>query len=481
MEKNKLKISLSIFLVVILVIAVLFFLNVQRAEKVRAGAGHNVFGWAWSENIGWISFNSTNCDANGDGLSDGVPSGCPPAGTSMTNYGVKIGSDGIFSDYAWSENIGWISFAPSGPYPAAPNFSARVDLDGTVCGAPKQVCGWARALAPVGNPQAGGWDGWIKLDYGVEINDVTHEFEGWAWDGDDSDSTAVIGWISFNHLNCDANGDGVSDQENYSQCPIGQAVADYKVETSFTFNQSPDKPQPVGEGEIWYHCWVSPQVALGTSIILNWTYFDSDGDLQQSYEIWVDENSGFSGLKFNNVVEENSISYTLNLNEDEEGDWLSELAWSTTYWWKVRVKDTGSGQWSEWSDSNPFTMNDHANPYPDFIWSPSPPSVDEVVQFCAVQEPGVCLEDKSTCYNSSGVIPSPSCSGSGKSFLWSFSPDTVEYATGTSPTSENPRVKFLTQEFYTATLQITDDVGTCPITKDIGVTFPLPEWEEAAP
>jgi len=128
---------------------------------------------------------------------------------------------------------------------------------------------------------------------------------------------------------------------------------------------------------------------------------------------------------------------------------------------------------------SPFDTPSHAYPDPDFTWSPPSPSVDEVTQFCAVQEAGICLEDKSICYNTSGAIPSPSCSG--KSFLWSFSPNTVEYATGTSSTSENPRVKFLTQEPYTATLQITDDVGTCSINKEVGVTFPLPEWREVAP
>jgi hypothetical protein len=31
--------------------------------------------------------------------------------------------------YAWSENIGWIDFAPSGPYPATPNYSGKIDLN----------------------------------------------------------------------------------------------------------------------------------------------------------------------------------------------------------------------------------------------------------------------------------------------------------------------------------------------------------------
>ncbi|MCD6166700.1 hypothetical protein J7K19_08355, partial [bacterium] len=128
------------------------------------------------------------------------------------DYGVNIdGTTGKFSGYAWAENIGWIDFAPPGSYPSSPNFSARVDLDGTTCGQIGNICGWARAVSASSSPtEAGGWGGWIKLSgtstdgthYGVSLNPATKEFEGWAagWD-DDSTSTAVIGWISFNCKN----------------------------------------------------------------------------------------------------------------------------------------------------------------------------------------------------------------------------------------------------------------------------------------
>jgi len=58
-------------------------------------------GWAWggggndttvdekmrSAVVGWMSFNSKNCDLNNDGSSDGIGD-CPPAGTSISNYKV---------------------------------------------------------------------------------------------------------------------------------------------------------------------------------------------------------------------------------------------------------------------------------------------------------------------------------------------------------------------------------------------------------
>jgi len=185
----------SIFaLLVLFVVAISALVNLSNTSVVMAGSGENVSGYAWSGNVGWISFNSTNCDSDEDGFSDGVPAGCPPAGTAIPSYGVNIAptlptSTGIFSGFAWSENIGWVDFAPAGPYPEAPNNSAQVDW------ATGNVTGWVRALA-----FGGGWDGWIKLagiatdssPYGVIFNNGTNVFEGYAWGG------SVVGWVDFN-------------------------------------------------------------------------------------------------------------------------------------------------------------------------------------------------------------------------------------------------------------------------------------------
>ena len=176
-------IGLGMSLAGILVAASFTFLLQQPVE---AGGADNVSGWAWSSNIGWISFNCTN----------------PGAGGCASNYGVNVDSGtGNFSGYAWAATndpdsaIGWISFNEAGPTPdgfsCGANCTAKLDL-GT-----KKVAGWARALA-----NGGGWDGWIKLrddidgdsvdDYGVKWNSLAGELEGWAWGGE------VMGWIAFN-------------------------------------------------------------------------------------------------------------------------------------------------------------------------------------------------------------------------------------------------------------------------------------------
>ncbi len=158
-----------------------------EASKVGAASTDNVSGWAWAntpqsagtpttgtdQGLGWISFNNTT---------DG----------SATAYGVNVDSaTGNFSGYAYIGNgsgqgdTGWIHFAPVGPYPELPNYSAR-RVGNT-------VTGWAKALSITG-----GFDGWIKLSgtatngstYGVTIaTDGT--FSGKAW-GD-----SVLGWIDF--------------------------------------------------------------------------------------------------------------------------------------------------------------------------------------------------------------------------------------------------------------------------------------------
>lgn len=172
------KILLNIFSVAIIGSLISFSwpfdLNLNTAE---AQSSSNVSGYAWSDNIGWISMRSTT-----------TPS-----------YGVSISeSTGYFSGYAWSDNIGWIDFAPTSGFPSAPY--SKVRLQGG------SVSGWARALS-----YGGGWDGWIKFDggsdYGVTVSG--NSFSGYAWGSD------VVGWIDFSGVivgeaepvNAEANND----------------------------------------------------------------------------------------------------------------------------------------------------------------------------------------------------------------------------------------------------------------------------------
>ncbi|MBV9159608.1 MAG: hypothetical protein JO019_03375 [Candidatus Kaiserbacteria bacterium] len=153
---------------------------IAYAPRLHASAAGDMSGYAWSENIGWISL---NCATGG-------PTGNNICNTS--NYKLTVDQNGKVSGYAWSDNVGWIS--------------ANDGTNGTpndLAGCPSNPCwakfnsgqltGWLRALAGT-SASAGGWDGWISLSgsnptYGVsESNGIV---TGYAWGGTN------VGWIDF--------------------------------------------------------------------------------------------------------------------------------------------------------------------------------------------------------------------------------------------------------------------------------------------
>ncbi len=183
--------------IITLVLAIGVFVS-----SAQAGTS-SLTGWAWSSNIGWVSFNGANAGASGGSYSVKISTSTPN------------GSDGVFLGHAWSPHIGWISFnrAETGNPPSEDIISspgstdpiAKIDMS---TGA---VTGWARALTSMADPNDG-WDGWIHLSgtshetdtnltgtaastKGVSFNKANGLISGYAWGSD------VIGWLQFN-LNC---------------------------------------------------------------------------------------------------------------------------------------------------------------------------------------------------------------------------------------------------------------------------------------
>jgi hypothetical protein len=536
--------------------------NFKKIEKSEALTEPNVSGFAWSENIGWISFNcNSKVDTNGDGIEDqdmkvckagdskeyqicndgfsekidcDVPGNCVGA-CSVKNYGVTVNTTtGDFSGYAWAEHIGVISFnradtnkPPSPPFKTGGGPIAKLDLaPGGDCGGAGQVCGWARAISVCPSlpcntaDNAGGWDGWIKLrkystdggaDYGVRLDTTVtpKEFMGFAWGGGGTDTTnAVVGWISFNHLNCDPDRDGNPDNDGIPGC-VGSSpsIPGYKV-TFMSSNDPPDKPTT---SFVLDPC-ASTMVAKGTSLTINWVYFDKNGDAQESYEIWIDDNKNFPGDKFNNKVF-NSFSrgYTVDLTQDDESDnWPTsqkKLAWpgnwGQTYYYKVGVTDVGSHvtSWSvvdlgvinpsgqcnldpvnpELGDQGCFVMPSHAYPRVDFKWCSEKPTVYHETIFCSVTDSGNCdgsdcqpPSSETECYDSA-ELPKL-CS----SWLWDFTADAVPDTSSLS----NPTSIFINEGSKDVTLKVTDTNGLfCTKFKTIPVEMPLPlpDWREIPP
>jgi len=131
---------------------------------IEGCASHNISGWAWSENIGWVSFSCENCDSDSNGYVDSGACGGDNSSTFSIDYGVDMDiNSGVLSGYAWSENIGWVSFnySETGAPPGSPDYSSSGYIARTSTST-FEASGWARALA-ASSTYSGGWKGWIKL------------------------------------------------------------------------------------------------------------------------------------------------------------------------------------------------------------------------------------------------------------------------------------------------------------------------------
>ncbi len=115
--------------------------------------------YAWSENTGWLNFNSTH--------------------EAVTVF------DDHLEGYVWAENIGWIRLGThtgggsfSYTNSLATNYGVNNDGSGNLSG-----YGWGENI---------GWVNFNPTHSQVTINATTGDFDGYAW-------AENIGWIHFNH------------------------------------------------------------------------------------------------------------------------------------------------------------------------------------------------------------------------------------------------------------------------------------------
>jgi hypothetical protein len=146
---------------------------------VNDNAG-NLSGYAWGENVGWISFSCENLNTCED-----------------VAYGVNIDPvTGIFSGFAYGENIGWISFSDDAPVA----YQVQTD-DGDEIGGAEDNCPFDANLAQDNNDR-----NFIELGgFGKLYDDTTvpHSDE----DGDPCDA--------------DDDNDGFTDEEEVELGPGG--------------------------------------------------------------------------------------------------------------------------------------------------------------------------------------------------------------------------------------------------------------------
>lgn len=419
----------------------------------------DAYGYAWSENIGWISFNSKNCDTNNDGKSEGG-AGCPIAGTNVSAYGVNLdlvsGSPTYdqLSGYAWSENIGWISFNPADwGATCPPGANCQPRLVGS------DFSGWARALA-----NGGGWDGWISLNcansgacaannYKVSLSGT--DFTGWAWGSD------VIGWLSFNGAN------------------IGGPISyNYKV---YLTNTPPTISNLTTNKDSINYCIDS---FLG--INLSWTFTDPDpADINQTaYKLKITRSDGAvydPGIK-SSTVPLVSGSYIQSILP---GFLRYNPSGTETYSWEVTAYDSvGASDGPKSGPSFYFTQYQ----YPSVNFSPPSPNtfvVNLPIQFCSDYNFGPCSlktdqTNKSLCYDSGSPALCPATG-----FIWDFGDQSTNPFNPLEDIKPNPSHTYTVSGSYNIELNVTDGLGhRCSNldsvgTKNLGAA--RLKWKEIAP
>lgn len=192
--KNKWEIKHSLYLFVSIIVAVVLvsglslFTYSGKSAKAQV-TSYDLNGAAWSDFIGWISFNCATDTT--------VP--CNTVG----NYKTTADSNGRLRGYAWSYNLGWVSFqdADVSGCPTSP-CTPTIDLSGA--SNQKRVTGYGRVLSGVGRTD--GFDGWIELS-GVNHTSPGSGVTLYQSSGVPANSTqgvsrgaafgSVIGWLNF--------------------------------------------------------------------------------------------------------------------------------------------------------------------------------------------------------------------------------------------------------------------------------------------
>lgn len=454
---------------------------------ISAGTGDNVDGFAWSPNFGWISFNSSDCDIDGQGdFGDvGAPAGCPDADVAFYDYGVSIEmGTGIFSGYAWTSNLGWIYFGPDAnlgaPYgnilaadaPAAPSQWATYDYN------TKMVKGWANVLS-LGN------DGWILFNgawtEGVGIDIATSEFSGFAWNGNSSGTG--IGWISFNcsdtPLACDGGSNPGALCTLDTECLDGGtcegtcSLSDYKV--NGVVNRAPTAID-----------LVAPYLADSdlchgvTNSVLKWKFEDEDLLAYESaYKIIFDDDPDPSLPLF-----ETPKCTLSNTNASCQimpgvGQYpihnMEKLDYDEHYYWWVKVWDEYDVE-SEWATSTvwgaDFVVPGHELPAISVdSFFPTMPSAGEEIKF----------NGSSSIYRYSAPGVAVPCTNDGINCSWLWSVVPSYYSSINDPATTTPLIILdNSEQAFSVYLSVTDKDGyTC--TSEPMIVNPqieLPTWIE---
>ncbi len=194
----------------------LFHTKTPTVEAQITRPAGNVYGFAWSSTIGWVSM---NCNQVGHGGSNN----CTDShAINAVDYGVTLNeTTGAMTGYGWSDNVGWVKFDPISPPPYASNIGVGgATVRNITAGGIKPVVGWIRFCSDTNSAHVpdncgntsngvtidnGGWNGWVTMTgdgggtrFGVNFNTSSGAFSGFAWGGTTHfGGSEVVGWLNF--------------------------------------------------------------------------------------------------------------------------------------------------------------------------------------------------------------------------------------------------------------------------------------------
>lgn len=341
--------------IILSVIVFLIFFALGTALKVKAGDDESARGWMWGgsedrdlgvtgapgddneSGMGWLNTNcASEVDIDGNGTLDAKMKVCSGGANdhkncngpdavlcgagincvetcNLVDYGVDIpNGSGNLSGYAWSENLGWISF----------NASDLAGCPSGVCSARRtndnKLEGWARIIGikdEFALNNSGGWQGFISLKdtlnatpiYQVKIDNSTGKLFGFGWNGENKNDPVVTPGINI------ANGLGYFD------------FKDVKIELSKTLKICVNSCS-VGENitgivkSIALNDPISLKACYNTSLLCD----DNSGDFTNSAS-WVQtdnpDNAVSSQPGYGNYKGVNSGTEQINVSYDGEDVW----------------------------------------------------------------------------------------------------------------------------------------------------------------
>jgi len=179
-------------------------------------------GYAWNDNVGWISFNcdqtdhggSAHCEANGG-----------------ADYNVTIDSNGDFLGHAWNDNVGWISLnynssgvSPSSSYKVATAWRATSTvgyLESVVIDTQVQNGATLNSITWIGDSPTSSQ---TYVDFQIAVSNSSSG--PWTFEGPGGDTNTYYGLSCESNFQGGVNADGAP--ENTPVCINPSRVNNYR-------------------------------------------------------------------------------------------------------------------------------------------------------------------------------------------------------------------------------------------------------------